>query len=292
MVEGRINWKASKPEPGVLEHMYVTGRTREVLCEHLYMRDEDFLGKVSLSIGNGLSNLPKHVNQLSADTCCFGVDPSYALLETSYEEFCKNIGRHNLAPHGKYTTKQVYEEFRQGVASGTYIAATGEHLPFKDGGVDVVIIANVIDNLSDHDTVLGILDEVDRVLKFEGEIRIPELVIAQFGSGEGSLGPGEGLEKFNYKKPEDWFDILRKLRQKGFQAYSVYDPCGFELRDAKTGLCGEIVPCFKGLILRKDGSVPDAIGTSDIEELGEYYPIAELDIEHSHSPFCIPMIPS
>lgn len=109
----------------------VSERPLEMLLSQGHISEEQLVDKRTIVLANGLSDAVERINNLSKDTFCVGVDPVYAYLGHSYQEFLNNI--HALGMTERGLNEKRYEEFCQSAKEGRYIAGAGERLPYGDG---------------------------------------------------------------------------------------------------------------------------------------------------------------
>lgn len=252
-------WKAPKfisSQKGRL--LQVTARTLGHICESVSLAPEHLQGRNIVSIGEGLSSFIK-------DACCTwkaygqGVDPMYAFLESSYEDYKNHlscIGLQLFHGSSSYYEKQ-YLFVREGVKRGTHITASGEHLPFRDTCADFVVVSNFLDHVKISLTK-RVLSEAVRICKVNGEVRIPEVF---FVDSKNNAGTSLSLcdEPINGNK---WHILIRELQKWNCKVYTVK----MVYRIARSLLPGVLYYYLKetgvepviynGLIIRRDDKLP------------------------------------
>jgi len=94
-----------------------------------------------------------------------------------------------------------------------YLTGSGESLPFPDGGVDIVIIENVLDHTKDPDRVLA---EIRRVLRPHGVLFFKVNVRTSFGTAVHKLLSGLRIDR-GHPHSYSASSIHRLLASHGFQ---------------------------------------------------------------------------
>jgi len=273
-MEQREGWQA--PE-AIIDKIRVTTRPFRMLYEQLSLGDESFRDKISISLGNGLSDLVEHVNELGDETKCYGIDPIYAYLGETYEEFSGNLRERDLDPR---FDAERYAAFKNGLDAGTYIAGTGEALPFQSEVADLIVASQLLDNIKDKKLVLKIIDEMLRILRTDGEIRIPDLTMPFYSENRRlsleSKSDDLYVQNGHEKKASEWLEILDYLQSKGCRLFSARRSREIRLVEKTTGRGAGHIPVYQGFIARKDEEIPQVKFQQPLE--GESIPeLIQLD---------------
>ncbi len=264
MSEHEPGWRgpAAFSEDNPDQKIFVTARRLEGILEQAHLDQEMLRGNKTLSVGNGLSDFVERTNEIGDGTFAVGVDPLYGSLSDSYDSFFRAMTDKNLEPHPDMLTPEVYEKFKRGVSENTYVAGTGEKLPFANETFDLVVAAHIVDNVGDDQLAENIILECLRTIQPHGELRIPEVsMIRSRSEGEMIMR----IENFTFSSSvERYKKIFATLENEGF---SIFSPRNIGTRFHQPGGIREYMKesgdrdaqSYEGIIIRKDDQAPEVI---------------------------------
>lgn len=259
----KIEWRAptglSNKENLGDPKICVSARLVDMLLHQLNLDESQIVGKKILSIANGLSDFVEWANRCGG--LCYGVDPIYAYIRMTCEEFWRHVQCLGLYPLHGNTYEEEYSMIQGGKEQGIYFCGDAAELCFYSETIDMVVIANLLDNLVEEALILRIIREQLRVLKPDGEIRIPSVyfVYSNFLSGQ-ALSLDCWGRSLMYAGSMMWFRIMEAIEGEGGVLYTVRD---LRTRASRHEIIREhmreVNPEFanyQGLIIRKDMQPP------------------------------------
>lgn len=286
------------------ESRQVTERTYEQYLANFSLPEEYLENRgIILDVGAGFASFAQRVNEKfgKKGTKAFALDPVYTFFEGDYEKFEAAALEAGLYPEFMYgrvetegksfedirqETRKLYDDFhKEATLSGYYIAGSHQELPFRTESVDLVVGNNSILQFNNREIMAKALDELVRVLKKEGEIRLAptyfkwnedqqQIALVKYGrmtleeQREFYQGSGKLIDKIIFGK-------IRNLEADGVRFYLVLD----RVLDSDSGKEKVLV---LNLIIRKDESVPRV----DIDD-PDFYELRKLDFSRSTDKYFI-----
>ena len=288
-----FNWEAPEPSKEYgSETISVTARPYRTILEATGLSEKEFVDKIILSVGNGLSDFVNKINILSKDqhinAHAIAVDPVYEYLGNNFDEFQDSLEKRGLGITGNMD-EAAYDSFKETLNPNSLIAGDGTQLPIENASCDIVVISHIIDYVS-QEVRKNMLNELLRVIKEDGEIRIPEVT---FRADDGfdtisltvpyyDIKKGDIDDGINVTESAHWFEILSNLQDKGCSLYTIRLPYAVSttkgsLRFYKRERNYDVKSC-QCLIIRKDTKTPQVL-VQDYRDYGDNKNIKDINTQ-------------
>lgn len=130
-----------------------------------------------------------------------------------------------------HVSRETYYNYFKNASKDHLIAGDGTSLPFADKSADIGILSHIADYVESQDIRKKMVSELLRVLKDNGELRIPEIAFRTIDDKTISLtvpikdeGGHETVESITIAKSSDWLEILQDIAKQGYTAYTISTP--------------------------------------------------------------------
>ena len=261
---------------------YVTNRAYDQYLSHFSLPEKELEGRKVLDIGAGASTFISEVNERfgALGTVAVAMDPMYASLGNSFEEFTHNIGEEKMNwKTMKGNTANEEQSYQQIKATQNKVSGSHQELPFADNSFDLVLANNSISQYKDRGITKKALQEALRVANEHGEVRMnyidlrhdkktKELYLETFEDQTKQMQKEAYELKLAAAPDRELFEILKELEDAGLSIYAVQKwPRQGSGRMARLMNRG---PTY-ALIIRKDKEIPEIDKTKSSASLKKLF---------------------